>query len=282
VGVEATVWIRLIDHVDANGYRGSHWDRGERWKRLISFPWLAATTGRLELWSTAPRQGTLQKDFPMDQKHETTGSQVLAGGGQSGPGDQGLTRDGILTAEFQYIAQSLFQNNEDRARVTSFYLITLGSFIAAIFSSTQISALDPVRAYTAFAILFAILAIMGLLTILQLLRFREAWFDSAAAMNEIKRYYIEHFTGQGLGQAFRWKPDELGPRLKLWSVGFLLALQVAILGGASLGATVLFFGLVASKQAMWMWWPAIIAAVAWAAAQMILYWLVLRKSRADV
>lgn len=199
---------------------------------------------------------------------------------QAKSGDQKLTRDAILTAEFQYIAQSLFQNNEDRSRVTSFYLITLGSFIAAIFSSTQITALDPIKAYTAFAVLFAILALMSLLTILQLLRFREAWFDSAAAMNQIKRYYIERFADQDLGQAFKWKPGELGPKFKLWSVGFLLALQVAALGGASLGAAVIFFGLVISKQAMWLWWPAIVMAVIWATAQTILYRRILTRSRA--
>ena len=170
----------------------------------------------------------------MGQMCDPTQLQTDAAGSMPKTSDQELTRDAILTAEFQYIAQSLFQNNEDRSRVTSFYLITLGSFLAAIFSSTQINALDPIKAYSAFAVLFAILAIMSLLTILQLLRFRVAWFDSAAAMNEIKRYYIVHFTNQNLGQAFRWKPGELGPKFKLWSVGFLLAFQVAVLGGACL------------------------------------------------
>jgi hypothetical protein len=199
---------------------------------------------------------------------------------QSESGDQSMTRDTILEVEFQYIAQSLFQNNEDRSRVTSFYLITLGSFIAAIFSSTQITGLDPIRAYTAFAVLFAILALMGLLTILQLLRFREAWFDSAAALNEIKRYYIEHFVDEDLSMAFRWKPGELGPKFKLWSVGLLSAFQVAVLGGACLGAAVFFFGLVASNQAALLWWPAAGAAVVWTTLQMILYWQVLKRPRA--
>lgn len=210
------------------------------------------------------------------------GRKTMAENVQSESDDQNLTRDTILTAEFQYIAQSLFQNNEDRSRATSFYLITLGSFIAAIFSSTQITGLDPIRAYTAFAVLFATLALMSLLTILQLLRFREAWFDSAAAMNEIKRYYIEHFVDEDLSKAFRWKPDELGPKFKLWSVGFLLAFQVAVLGGACLGAAVIFFGLVASNQTTWLWWPAAGATVVWATAQMILYWQVLKRSRAGL
>jgi hypothetical protein len=218
----------------------------------------------------------------MDQENDPIQSQVIAGSGQFGSGDQELTRDAILTAEFQYVAQSLFQNNEDRSRATSFYLITLGSFIAAIFSSTQITALDPIRAYSAFAILFAILALMSLLTVFQLLRFREAWFDSAAAMNKIKRYYIQHFEDHDLDGAFRWKPDELGPKFKLWSVGFLLAFQVSVLGGACLGAAVIFTGLAASNQTMWLWRPAAVATVVWATAQMILYWQVLKRSHAGL
>jgi hypothetical protein len=46
----------------------------------------------------------------------------------------GLSQDVILIAEFEYIAQVAFQANEDRARLTNFYLVTLGSFIAAIVS----------------------------------------------------------------------------------------------------------------------------------------------------
>jgi hypothetical protein len=207
---------------------------------------------------------------------------MMAENVQRDSSDRKLTRDTILAAEFQYIAQSLFQNNEDRSRATSFYLITLGSFIAAIFSSTQITGLAPIRAYTAFAVLFAILALMSLLTILQLLRFREAWFDSAAAMNEIKRYYIGHFGVEDLSNAFRWKPDELGPKFKLWSVGFLLAIQVAVLGGACLGAAVIFVGLVASNQTTWLWWPAAVAAVIWTTVQTILYWQVLKRSGAGL
>jgi hypothetical protein len=218
----------------------------------------------------------------MGQAHDPVQSQVDTAGREPKTYDQELTRDAILTAEFQYISQSLFQNNEDRSRATSFYLITLGSFIAAIFSSTQITALDPIRAYAAFAVLFGILALMSLLTVLQLLRFREAWFDSAAAMNGIKRYYIEYFTDQELGQAFKWKPDELGPKFKLWSVGFLLAFQIAILGGASLGAAVIFTGLTVSNQTMWLWWPAASASAIWAIAQMVLYWQVLKRSRAGL
>ncbi len=42
--------------------------------------------------------------------------------------DDKLKADSILSAEFNYIANSAFQANEDRAKVTTLYLVTVGSF----------------------------------------------------------------------------------------------------------------------------------------------------------
>ncbi|MCX6030151.1 MAG: hypothetical protein NT169_12760 [Chloroflexi bacterium] len=193
--------------------------------------------------------------------------------------DETLDPNVILEAEFQYIAQSLFQTNEDRSRVTSFYLVTLGSFIAALLGSTQLSNLQLQPVYAAFAALFGVVAIMGLLTLLQLLKLRLAWFEAAAAMNEIKRYYIEHRKDLNLGSAFRWNPGGLGSRFRLWSVGFMLALQVAVLGGASLAAAIIFAGL-AANPSLWLWWPAAVGIVLWTAVQMVIYWQVLLRSEA--
>ncbi len=43
-----------------------------------------------------------------------------------------LKPDDILIAEFNYIAQTAFQANEDRARVTNFFLTSLCSLIIAL------------------------------------------------------------------------------------------------------------------------------------------------------
>ena len=43
--------------------------------------------------------------------------------------------DELLAAEFDYIAQTAIQANEDRARVSSFYLIAVGSLVAALFGT---------------------------------------------------------------------------------------------------------------------------------------------------
>ena len=40
--------------------------------------------------------------------------------------------DELLAAEYNYISQTANQANEDRARVSSFYLIAVGSLVAAL------------------------------------------------------------------------------------------------------------------------------------------------------
>ena len=41
----------------------------------------------------------------------------------------------LLAAEYNYIAQTALQANEDRARFSVFYLIAVGSLVAAIFGA---------------------------------------------------------------------------------------------------------------------------------------------------
>src|SRR5690349_19284791 len=156
-----------------------------------------------------------------------------------------LLPGGLLIAEYKYIAQTAFQTDEDRTRVASFYMITFGSFIAALVTY-QLNLASEQQAWVpwGFAGLFLALAVMGLLTVLQLARLRHAWFESLQAMDQIREYYIANF--KGLEKAFAWRAGSAPQKFKPGSVGFMLALQVAILGGAALGAAVFFVTLAVS------------------------------------
>ena len=92
-----------------------------------------------------------------------------------------LNIDTILSAEYNYAAQTAFQANEDRARVTSFYLLTVGSFLAAILSTQFITSPGPLI-YGGFSIIFLLISLMGVITLLQLARLRSAWHESIRAM----------------------------------------------------------------------------------------------------
>jgi hypothetical protein len=189
------------------------------------------------------------------------------------PSKPALDPNAVLTAEFNYIAQTAFQANEDRARVTSFYLITLASFVAAILGA-QFEKLSVPQVYYAFVVLFAVLALASFLTVLQLARLRQAWFSSVAALNHLKNYCVKQSPGMNLGDAFAWNVDTTPDKFKPWSLGFMLALQTSVLGGVSVGATLVFAGLI---QGAWWWWPAVGAALAASVTQVWLYYWLLRR-----
>ena len=141
-----------------------------------------------------------------------------------------LSSGDLLVAEYNYIAQAVFQANEDRSRVASFYMITFGSFIAALITYRfDFTPEQQVWILWGFAGLFLALASMGLLTVLQLARLRHAWFEALDAMNQLKDYYFANLPD--LDKAFAWRSGRAPQKFKMSSVGFMLALQVSILGG---------------------------------------------------
>src|SRR5262245_31753541 len=121
--------------------------------------------------------------------------------------------DDLLAEEFHYIAQTATQANEDRARVSSFYLIAVGSLVATIFSTQFIENLSISREIKLmFSGLFVLVTLMGTSTIVQLARLRAAWYESMLAMNQIKDFMMEQ--NQQLVKAFRWKTITLPARFK--------------------------------------------------------------------
>jgi hypothetical protein len=147
--------------------------------------------------------------------------------------------DELLASEFDYIAQTAIQANEDRARVSSFYLIAVGSLVAAIFG-TQF--FDP-NFFTRtvdlmFGGLFILLTLLGTSTIVQLARLRVAWYESALAMNQLKEYMVAE--NKSLVKAFRWTKATLPPKYKANSVSFYQAVEVALISGLMLGTAVFF------------------------------------------
>src|SRR5512142_2460892 len=86
-------------------------------------------------------------------------------------GGPALEDEELLRAELEYISQTAFQANEDRARVSSFYLVAVGSLIAALFSTQLLERnIDARLIPWTFCALFFVLTVLGTLTILQLAR----------------------------------------------------------------------------------------------------------------
>jgi len=155
--------------------------------------------------------------------------------------------DELLAAEYNYIAQTATQANEDRTSVISFFLIAVGSPLAAFFSTEMLGSSDLVT-YGLFSGLFFILTVLGTTTILQLARLRAAWYESMLAMNHMKEFLIKN-SELDISDAFRWRATTAPPRFKINSVSFYQAVEVAILSGLLFAAFVFFLlsGLQASS-----------------------------------
>lgn len=147
--------------------------------------------------------------------------------------------DELLAAEYSYIAQTATQANEDRARVSTFYLLAVGSLLAALFGTQLFDA----GHFTAtvklmFSGLFTALTLLGASTVMQLARLRAAWYESMLAMNQIKDFAMSQ--NPELVRAFRWKTATLPAKFKTRSVSYYQAIQVAMISGLMFGAAVFF------------------------------------------
>jgi hypothetical protein len=164
-----------------------------------------------------------------------------------------LNSDEMLQEEFKYITQTAFQANEDRSRVTSYYLVTVGSFVAAILGTGFETAQTAVS--IAFFILFTVLTVMGALTIAQLARLRAAWHESAEAMNQVKEFYIQHHPE--IEPAFKWRTKIIPPTNKPYSIANLIAMEVAMLSAMTTGAGA-YFLLTYLGSVNWLIWIIVI------------------------
>lgn len=160
-----------------------------------------------------------------------------------------LNRDDILKAEFDYISQSAFQSNEDRSRFTSFYFVTVGSFVAAILG-TQFEPQQSAISF-AFFILFVMLTAMGALTVAQLARLRASWHEAVEAMNRIKDFYINN--NPEIDPAFKWRVSTIPPTNKRYSIANLIATEVILLSSLTTGAGV-YFLLAFLGAVNWLGW----------------------------
>ena|SRR5688572_20136529 len=147
-----------------------------------------------------------------------------------------ISNDEMLQAEFKYITQTAFQSNEDRSRFSSYYFVTVGSFVAAVLGSP--TAVGQQSVALAFFILFIVLTIMGTLTLAQLARLRAAWHESVEAMNQIKNFYIKN--NSEIKPAFKWLDKEVPPTDKPYSIANLIAAEVALLSSLTTGTGVYF------------------------------------------
>ena len=181
-----------------------------------------------------------------------------------------LEFDEFLAAEYDYIAQTATQANEDRARVSSFYLIAVGSLVAALFGTKFFDPGFFSRTINLmFSGLFILLTLLGTSTVMQLARLRAAWYESMLAMNQLKGFMISQ--NQELAGAFRWRAETLPPKYKPSSVSYYQAVEVSLIGGLMFGAATFFLQQAFFRISLLNWILSVMAGLSIVYLQLYLY-----------
>jgi hypothetical protein len=178
--------------------------------------------------------------------------------------------DELLAAEYNYIAQTAAQAFEDRARISSFYLIAVGSLIAALFGTQLFETEKFTQAVKLmFSGLFLFLTLLGTSTVLQLAQLRSAWYESMMAMNQLKDFAIKQ--SPELADAFRWKTSTLPAKYKKGSVSTYQALEVSLIGGLMFAAATFFLQQAFFPVTILTWLIGVLAGVLAVYTQMTIY-----------
>ena len=191
--------------------------------------------------------------------------------------DLTLNPEDIFAAEYAYIADTVFQANEDRSRIASFYFVAVGSIVAAILG-TQFAEDNLKSVALAFSVLFIFLTILGTLTIAQLARLRAAWYESVQAMNQLKEFYIS--AHPSMAPAFKWRGTTIPPSDKPFSIANLMAIEVALLGAVTTAVAVYFLILAFSVTfPSWGWTPIVVSLFLGSGLQLWCYKSLLKSKR---
>lgn len=116
----------------------------------------------------------------------------------------------LLLKEFDYIRDTAAQAMNDRHTMVNYFIIITGVFLSAI-ASRFFSAADIFGDTKYISIMIAgaiIINFVGWIYFMHIIRLRQAWHDSAAAMNQIKEFFIVN------GRI----PDELARSALLWDM----------------------------------------------------------------
>jgi hypothetical protein len=173
---------------------------------------------------------------------------------------EGLDPKALLTSEFEYARTTASEAMNDRHTVVNFYLLLTGVVVSAVVALINAgqpgSSLGRALPLVAMALLWA-LCIVGWLYLLQIIRLRQAWRDSALTMNKIKEFCIARvalFSPQDFSQAFRWRLETLPPAGKLWTIHFFSAALIALLNSLVYVGGALLYGLsVGLSPQQWVW-----------------------------
>ena len=155
--------------------------------------------------------------------------------------DASFRLENLLLQEYNYASSTAYQALEDRARMFNLYLVLIGALATGVGVITQLGHNLGSYAPEIIVALLAIMGVVGVAFFIKLIRLRQAWRESAIAMNIIKEHYIQMFRADtpAVEQIFRWRMRTLPTGERRTSISFVVCMTVALLGSLCFAATTL-------------------------------------------
>jgi len=157
-----------------------------------------------------------------------------------------LKMSDILLQEFAYIKDTASQAMNDRHTMVNYFLLSAGVVVTGIgVLLSKEGAVDfRYRDETVLA-LSLLFCTVGWIYFLQLVRLRQAWCDSARAMNHIKQVFVQYSGNkpERARGAFLWNITTIPKANQKMTVFYLSALLISVLSAVAIVlASLILFG----------------------------------------
>jgi hypothetical protein len=175
------------------------------------------------------------------------------------PGSSALRLEEIMLREFDYVKDTASQAMNDRHTMVNYFLLSAGVVVTGIgvLLSKEGAADFEYRDQTLVA-LSLLFCTVGWVYFMQLVRLRQAWCDSARAMNHLKRVFVQGsgHTPEMAERIFLWSINTIPRANKPLTVFHLSALLISILSAVAIGLATL---ILLNKNGIRNFWVAPIA-----------------------
>jgi len=196
----------------------------------------------------------VQKKYP-NQPHEVDISDLELLPPSASP----LRLEEIILREFDYVTETASQAMNDRHTMVNYFLLSAGVVVAGIgVLLSKEGAVDFQYRDQTLVALSLLFCTVGWVYFMQLVRLRQAWCDSARAMNHLKRVFVKcsGHTAEMAEKIFLWSIKTIPRANKPMTVFHLSALLISILSAVAIAlATVILL----NKNGIKKFWFAPIA-----------------------
>jgi ADP-ribose pyrophosphatase len=149
-----------------------------------------------------------------------------------------LSLSEILLREFDYAKETAAQAMNDRLTMLNYFLLSAGVVVAGIgVMVSKEGGYEFTYRDESIIALSLIFNAVGWVYFMNQVRLRQAWCESARAMNHIKQVFVEHcgYSQDRAKAAFRWSAENIPAPPKKMTVFYFSALLISILSAAAIG-----------------------------------------------